>query len=141
MMKTSTKRRRAAKTGRRTRGTSAARFLQDNAGSALSRGRDTLSRAYDWAHEAAGNTRLGNLRMPRRSDMRHLAETNPLILGAVGLGLGVAIGTLFPRGLGLRSPRRSNNGSAQPARAMTRRRRRKGRASSAKTRAGTAVAS
>jgi hypothetical protein len=148
-MKRPTRKTRATRTGRRSSGTSASQFPQGTTGSALSRGRDTLSRAYDWAHEAAGNTRLGSLRMPRmprRSDMMHLAEANPLILGAVGLGLGVAIATLFPRGLGLRRfgrsarSRRTTNGSTRPAARATARRRRKGR-TSAKARTGTAVAS
>ena len=90
MMTTTTRKRTATKTGRRARKTSAARLLQDNAGMALRRGRDTINRAYDWAHEAAGSGYLGNLRMPRRRDIAHLAEANPLLLGAVGLGLGVA---------------------------------------------------
>jgi hypothetical protein len=79
--------------------------LQDNAGSALRRSRQTIGRAYDWAYEAAEGAHFGNLRMPRRSDIAHLTEANPLLLGAVGLGIGVAIGTLFPRGM-----RRSTSG-------------------------------
>jgi hypothetical protein len=94
-----------------------------------------LNRAYDWAHEAASSTNLGNLRMPRRSDLAHLAEANPLLLGAVGLGLGMAIATLFPSGLGLRSSgssRRVSNGAARPAKSPNRRRRRsRARANSA----------
>src|SRR4029079_9165455 len=95
------------------------------------------NRAADWAHEAA-TSNLGNLRMPRRSDLAHLAEANPLLLGAVGLGLGVAIATLFPNGLGLRSSRRSrrvSNGARQPAKSPSRRRR------SSRARAGSAAAS
>lgn len=127
-MKT-TRARKTRKTGRKAAKASTARLLQDNAGMALRRGRDTLSRAYDWAHEA-GNAHLGSLRMPRRADISHLADANPLLLGAVGLGLGVAIGTLFPRGMGRRRPavasRSANgNGSAAPVKAATRRRRKK----------------
>jgi hypothetical protein len=150
-MKTSTRKRRAAKNARRSSSTSAARYLQDNAGSALRSGRNTLSRAYDWAHEAAGNTRLGSLRMPRmprmprRTDMMQLAEANPLLLGAVGLGLGVAIGTLFPRSLGFRSSARTRRGRRpnSDAVASTRtgtRRRRKSRTRSAKARTASAAA-
>jgi hypothetical protein len=63
-------------------------------------------------------------------------------LGAVGLGLGVAIGTLFPRGIGHRASGRSRpaNGSPAPLKSA-RRRRRKARTSSAKARAATAAAS
>lgn len=119
------KARKTRKTGRKAAKASTARLLQDNAGMALRRGRATLSRAYDWAHEA-GNAHLGTLRMPRRADISHLAEANPLLLGAVGLGLGVAIGTLFPRGMGRRpvvvSRAANGNGSSAPAKATARRR-------------------
>jgi len=141
-MKTTTRKRKASKTGRRTSRTSAAHFLQDNAGLALRRGRDTINRAYDWAHEAAGSSNLGALRMPGRRDIAHLAEANPLLLGAVGLGLGVAIATLFPRGVGRRASSRARNGSAAAAKSpvkASRRGRRKAR-SSAKARASKAAA-
>ncbi|HTN96371.1 MAG TPA: hypothetical protein VL101_05295 [Nordella sp.] len=127
-MKT-TRARKAGKAGRKTAKASSAHVLQDNAGTALRRGRETLSRAYDWAHEAGG-ARLGTLRMPRRSDIGHLSETNPLLLGAVGLGLGVAIGTLFPRGMGRRRPAvaaRATNGSTTPPVKAARRGRKKAR--------------
>jgi hypothetical protein len=126
MMKTATRKRKETKTRRRAGKTSAAQFLQENAGSALRRGRDTINRAYDWAHETAESTHLGSMRMPRRSDIAHLTEANPLLLGAVGLGLGVAIGTLFPRGMNRSASGRTaaaNDGPARPARSSGRRRR------------------
>lgn len=126
--------RKTRKAGRKPAKASTAQLLQDNAGMALRRGRDTLSRAYDWAHEA----HLGSLRMPRRADISHLTEANPLLLGAVGLGLGVAIGTLFPRGMARNrsgtSPRAANsngNGAAARPKTTTRRRRKKARAATA----------
>lgn len=130
-MKTTTRKRKV--TNRPTRKTSAAQFLQDNAGTALRRGRDTMSRAYDWAHEAAGSAHLPSLRMPRRGDLSHLTEANPLLLGAVGLGLGVAIATLFPRGrhrVAADNGSPATNGSARTVKARSRRRR-KARASKA----------
>jgi hypothetical protein len=133
------KARKTRKAGRKTAKASTAQLLQDNAGMALRRGRDTLSRAYDWAHEA-GNAHLGSLRMPRRADISHLAEANPLLLGAVGLGLGVAIGTLFPRGMGRRRPAsaaRATNGSPATVKSASRRRPKKARA--AKSRAAQAT--
>ena len=131
-MKT-TRKRKPAKASRKTGKAAAARFLQDNAGSALRRGRETIGRAYDWAHEATEGTRLGNLRMPRRSDIGHLTEANPLLLGAVGLGLGVAIGSLFPRGMRRTTSARTaraSNGGAVPVK-TTRRRRKAKRAAAA----------
>jgi hypothetical protein len=140
-MKT-TRKRKARKTARKTARTSAAQFLESNAGMALRRGRETISRAYGWAHDAAEGAHLGNLRLPQRSDL-NLREANPLLLGAVGLGLGVAIGTLFPRGMGQRASTRSRrpaNGSPPAVKSASRKRRRM-RAGVAKARAGTAVAS
>ena len=110
---------------------------------ALRRGRETISRAYGWAHDAAEGAHLGNMRLPQRGDLSHFTQANPLLLGAVGLGLGVAIGTLFPRGMGHRVSgrgRRPANGSPAPLKSA-RRRRRKARTSSAKARATTAAAS
>jgi hypothetical protein len=122
----------------------AAQFLESNAGPALRRGRDTISRAYGWAQDAAEGVHLRSLRLPQRSDLSHLTEANPLLLGAVGLGLGVAIGSLFPRGMMSRRTagrgRRPANGPVMPVKSV-RRRRKKTRASNAKTRAATAAAS
>lgn len=134
MIKT-TRKRKATKAGRKAGKTSAARFLQDNAGNALRHGQETLGRAYGWAHDAAGSARLRNLRLPNRNDIAHLSEANPLLLGAVGLGLGVAIGTLFPRGLHRASPaplRAAGNGAAPAVkRRRVRRRKKNGTAASA----------
>ncbi|WP_119268697.1 hypothetical protein [Taklimakanibacter deserti] len=124
MMKT-TRKRKASKTGRKTGRTTAAQFLESNAGMALRRGRETISRAYGWAHDTAEGAHLGHLRMPRRSDIAHLTEANPLLLGAVGLGLGVAIGTLFPRGMNRTTSAGRRAPVASPAPVKSRRRRRK----------------
>jgi hypothetical protein len=141
MMKT-TRKRKSSRTGRKAARTTAARFLESNTGMALRRGRETISRAYGWAHDAAEGAHLGNLRLPQRSDLNHLTQANPLLLGAVGLGLGVAIGTLFPRGMGQRASGRGyrpDNGSAAPVK-LARRRRRKARTRNAKARAATTAA-
>ena len=122
-MKT-TRKRKPAKAGRRAGKATTAQLLQDNAGSALRRGRETIGRAYGWAHDAAGE----HLHMPRRSDIGHLTEANPLLLGAVGLGLGVAIGTLFPRGMRRMTSGRTarpTNGAVSAAKPARRRRKTK----------------
>lgn len=124
-MKTTGKRR-TAKAGRKSGKASSSQRLQDNAGNALRRGRETISRAYDWAHEATEGSHLPHLRMPRRSDIGALTDANPLLLGAVGLGLGVAIGTLFPRGLRRHaSGARRKAVASTPAKKTARKRRRK----------------
>lgn len=106
-----TPRKRKATAGRKAgaRKTTTRHMLQDNAGAALRRGRATLSRAYDWAHDATASASapLHGLRLPRGRDISQLAEANPLLLGAVGLGLGVAIGTLFPHGMKRLAPART----------------------------------
>jgi len=127
----------ARQAGRKNGKTSTARSLQNSAGRVLRRGRKTLGRAYDWAHEAAESSHLPQLRMPRRSDIAQLSEANPLLLGAVGLGLGVAIGTLFPRGMTrsttpARATRKMNS-RPSPAAKPARRRRRKARTAAADT--------
>jgi len=122
-MKT-TRKRKPVRAGRRARKATTTQFLQDNAGSALRRGRETIGRAYGWAQEAAE----GHLRMPRRSDISQLTDANPLLLGAVGLGLGVAIGTLFPRGMRRVTSRRTvraTNGTTASVKAARRRRKAK----------------
>lgn len=121
-MKTTTKRK-ATKAGRRAPKTSATQLMQANAGSALRRGRDTIGRAYGWAYDAAEGAHLPHLRMPRRSDIAHLTEANPLLLGAVGLGIGVALAALFPRRMGRRASGRRTNGPARPVKAAGRSRR------------------
>lgn len=119
-MATTTRKRKASKTRRKARRT--AQLLQDNAGSALRRGRETISRAYGWAQHAAEGAHLGNIQMPRTRDIKHFAEANPLLLGAVGLGLGVAIGTLFPRGMrSMTATRRSPAASSRSAKSRRRR--------------------
>lgn len=114
---------RARKASKSRRRAAAARLLR--AGMALRAGRETLTRAYDWAQEHS-NPRFGALRMPRRADISHLREANPLLLGAVGLGLGVAIGSMFPRGMSRRRPmaaaRMGNSQMAAPVKAAARRR-------------------
>lgn len=123
------------KTPRKRKPVKAGRRASGNAGSALRRGRETIGRAYDWAHEAAEGTHLPHLRMPRRSDIGHLTEANPLLLGAVGLGIGVAIGTLFPRGMrrvaSRRTARASNGAAAAPVKTARRRRKAKRAAAAA----------
>lgn len=140
-MKTTTKRK-ATKAGRRAHKTSATQLMQNNAGSALRRGRDTIGRAYGWAYDAAEGAHLPHLRMPRRSDIAHLTEANPLLLGAVGLGIGVALAALFPRRMSRRASGRRTNGPARPARPVKAagRSRRKARAS-AKSPASAAASS
>jgi hypothetical protein len=106
-------------------------MLEDGAGrayrgasSAYSQGRRMAKRAY----AAAGNA-MHDMKMPGRSDITNFAEQNPLILGAVGLGLGVVIGTLLPRYSSMMpsmpamsQTRASGGGGRRPARKAARKR-------------------
>jgi len=78
-----------------------------------SRGKRVIDEARRWAEDArnaAPNIAKG-LHLPSAPSLETLTEANPIILGAVGLGIGVIIGALLPRdalsssmhGLGLTS--------------------------------------
>jgi hypothetical protein len=73
----------------------------------LRQGRRVIDRAYDWAGEAtSAMPRFRDLRLPRRSDLSAITEANPLLLGAVGLGLGIVLGSLMPSRFSARSASR-----------------------------------
>jgi hypothetical protein len=69
----------------------------------LRQGRSVMNRAYSIAEEARrAMPRMPrmphvDLRLPRRSDFDALTDANPLVIGAIGLGLGVVLGTLMPQ--------------------------------------------
>lgn len=67
-------------------------MIGNSASRAYRQGRRMAKRAY-----AAAGDAMGEMHMPARRDLERFAEHNPLVLGAVGLGLGVVIGTLLPR--------------------------------------------
>lgn len=105
-------------------------ILEDGAGrayrgatSAYKQGRRMAKRAY----AAAGNA-MHDMKMPGRSDITNFAEQNPLILGAVGLGLGVVLGTLLPRyssmmpSMPALSRTQASGGGRRPARKAARKR-------------------
>jgi hypothetical protein len=77
---------------------SSVRNLQTSADQVLGQGKRVMNRAYDWAEDARRAVpRLAkDLRLPRSSDFDVLSEANPLLIGAVGLGIGIVLGTLMP---------------------------------------------
>ena len=101
--------------------------------------RDAAEGAQTWAQSARdAMPRLArNIHLPSPPSFNALAEASPVILGAVGLGIGVLLGAMLPRdslqGMGLMartsSPRRSSSRKA-PARKASSRRGRKTRAKS-----------
>lgn len=65
----------------------------------IRQGKRVVNKAYDWAGEAgrAVPRLTKQLRLPQRSDLDDLANSSPLIIGAIGLGIGVVLGTLMPQ--------------------------------------------
>jgi hypothetical protein len=107
---------------------------EDTGMSALNRrAKRMMNDAEEWAEETTGALpRLAkNLHLPSPS-LPSISDANPLVLGAVGLGLGVIIGALLPRdmidssmqGLGMssggRSSRSQNNSSDESSRSSGR---------------------
>jgi hypothetical protein len=63
------------------------------------RGKRLVDDAYGWADEARSAVpRLTKgIHLPSPRTIESFAEANPVLLGAVGLGIGVVIGALLPR--------------------------------------------
>lgn len=74
----------------------------DTAAKLISRGKSAFGDMYSWAGEA-GSAQLRsarasarNLHMPDQRTMRDYVTERPLILGAVGLGIGMALAAMMP---------------------------------------------
>ncbi len=100
------KRSAAGNTGGRGYGRTASRFM--------SQGKQALGDAYGWASEGAGRA------FPRASsyvrdhrNFRNLIEERPLMIGAIGLGLGAIIGMMLPSRLMGKTSRRTSRGSGR----------------------------
>ncbi len=60
-------------------------------------GRQALGDAYGWASESAGRALPRVARyVPGQGKMRNLLQERPLVIGALGLGLGALIGMMLP---------------------------------------------
>ena len=86
----------ARKTARRR--PTVSRALPRPANRILRQGRRVVSRAYSLADEArrAVPRLTREVRLPRRKDLDILTHANPLVVGAIGLGIGVVLGSLMP---------------------------------------------
>jgi hypothetical protein len=116
-------RRKRSSRGKTTRGRSSGRRrgtnanLRSSSDQALRQGRRAIDKAYNWAEEATDMVpRLRDLRLPRRSDFGALREANPLLLGAVGLGLGIVLASLMPNRFSARAIGRFSSGSSRSSR-------------------------
>ncbi len=87
---TTSKRRMPSTPGNSHYGEFAARFL--------GRAKSAIGDAYGWAGDATSalpNT-MRAMSLPSQRTMRNLIEEKPLVLGALGLGIGVALGAMLP---------------------------------------------
>lgn len=70
----------------------------DSAARLIARGKTAFGDAYAWAGEVGSalprTTR--QLGLPDQKSLQALIDDKPLILGAVGLGIGVALGAMLP---------------------------------------------
>lgn len=85
------------------RSSTSGRSRVSTTGRMLRQGKSVMNRAYSIAEEARrAMPRMPriprmDLRLPRRRDLDALTDANPLVIGAIGLGLGVVLGTLMPQ--------------------------------------------
>src|SRR5438105_7753765 len=105
--------RRAVARGQPTQARSFARSYGRKASGLVRRGKRLVDDAYGWADDARGAVPgiAANMHLPSARRVESFAAANPVLLGAVGLGIGIIIGALLPRdafhtglqGLGLAS--------------------------------------
>lgn len=90
------------------RRTNSSRAASRSGNRVLREGRRMVSRAYSLADDARrAMPRIArDFRLPRRKDL-HLTDANPLVVGAIGLGIGVVLGSLMPSRFGSMSGLRS----------------------------------
>ena len=74
----------------------------------LDRGKTALHAASDWAGATAKHlpNAARKLNVPDQKEVMEFAEHRPLVIGAVGLGLGLVVGALLPRMHNAPAPKR-----------------------------------
>ena len=112
----SAKRTTRAATKRLSKGQSTFAGYSDSASRLISRGKAAFGDAYAWAGEASHSLPRStrDLGLPDQKSLKAMIDDKPLIIGAVGLGIGVALGSMLPT-VGL-------TGKAKPAPTKSRRR-------------------
>ena len=84
----------------------------DSAARLIARGKTAFGDAYAWAGEASSALPRTRRDLGLR-DMKAMIDDRPLIIGAVGLGIGVALGSMLPAvslsGKGRRTPDRTSH--------------------------------
>jgi hypothetical protein len=101
---------------------SAAAGYGDTAAKFIARGKSAFGDAYAWAEEAGSALprRARGLGLPDQTAMQHYFADRPLVLGAVGLGIGMALGAMMPSAIGGR-PAKPDGGNRPAARGKARR--------------------
>lgn len=62
----------------------------------MARGRSALNQAYGLAEQAGSASSRAVRKMPDTRSLQTMMDERPLLLGAVGLGIGVLIGAMLP---------------------------------------------
>jgi hypothetical protein len=65
---------------------------------------EQVLRQQDWTDGTP--RRFARIRLPRRSDFHSIAKASPLILGAIGLGMGLILASIVPKRISARLRRR-----------------------------------
>ena len=74
----------------------------DSAAKFIARGKSAFGNAYSWAEEAGSTLprRVRQMGLPTPNTLQHFFVERPLVLGAVGLGIGMALGAMLPSAIG-----------------------------------------
>ena len=119
-----TKRRASSKASRRAKRTRRSNGNGQNhlapMDTAMREGTRFMKKAYRWADDMGRSVpkMARGLHMPSTASLNKFAEANPIVLGAVGLGIGVAIGAMLPH-----MSKAPHGNGRQGARSRTRRKR------------------
>jgi hypothetical protein len=66
-------------------------------GDMLAKGKRAIGDAYDWAQQKGHYLpSASDLHLPDQRAIRNMVEERPLMLGAIGLGIGMVIGAMLP---------------------------------------------
>lgn len=95
---TSAKRASRSATKRMANGQSTLAGYSDSASRLIARGKAAFGDAYAWAGEASHSLPRStrDLGLPDQKTLKAMIDDRPLIIGAVGLGIGVALGSMLP---------------------------------------------
>ena len=94
----SAKRATRSATKRVSKGQSTFAGYSDSAARLISRGKAAFGDAYAWAGEASHSLPRStrDLGLPDQKSLKAMIDDRPLTIGAVGLGIGVALGSMLP---------------------------------------------